>query len=149
MHLFQSRFSSTTLITYFYEFNENKTHLAITNRIVTTIATVQTVDFTRTIWSNLFIQGCEFLMWDKCPLYLPLRHWVISLEHWPQQAASSAAQLEIHSTKLASQRSVQAKFKSGTLNSFWFACIKRRQRQLTNNLQTFGERIKIIRLTRD
>ena len=40
---------------------------------------------------------------------------VFSLVHWLKQATSPLGQLRIHSTKLISQRSVHARFKSGTL----------------------------------
>ena len=49
--------------------------------------------------------------------YLPFKHRVFSLEHWDTQATSSLGQLKKHSTKLISQRSEQAEFKSGTLKS--------------------------------
>ena len=42
---------------------------------------------------------------------------LFSLEHWLIQATSLLGQLKKHSTKFISQRSVQAKFKSGTLKS--------------------------------
>ena len=91
---------------------------------------------------------------------------MFSLEHWLTQATSSLGQLKKHSTKLISQRSVQARFKSGTLNSISSQEIFNQRQNLPcimgnsawpmlrgekkyENLQTLGEWIEVIRLARD
>ena len=47
--------------------------------------------------------------------YLPFEHCTISLKHWLMHAESSASQFVMHSNESSSHRSVQARFKSGTL----------------------------------
>ena len=58
-------------------------------------------------------------------------------------------QFKAHSTEMLSQRPVQATFKSGTLKSFSQNVIAKLPLYKSKNLQTLGEWIKIIGMTRD
>lgn len=72
--------------------------------------------------------------------YLPFEHCTISLKHWLMHAESSASQFVMHSNEFSSHRSVQARFKSGTLKIFARFRWEKRQK----NLQALREWIKVF-----
>ena len=86
------------------------THLAITNRIFAIVTTIQAVGFAWTIWNDSF----KVFDW----ILLPFKHSVLSLEHWLIQRVS-LSQSKMHSIEMISHRSLQATFRSGTLNISW------------------------------